>query len=195
LILLLAAALLGLVGGRVWAVLAHRPYEVPYLRWAGLVGLAFIPQFFAFVLPSTRAAFPREWIAVVLISSQALLLFFSIINIRRSGFWLLGLGLVCNLLVIILNGGMMPISPETLQQLYPNASAGAWQLGQRLGVGKDVVLPAAETVLWFLSDCLTLPNWAVYKLAFSVGDVLIAAGAFWMLFSFGGSSIPKETQT
>jgi hypothetical protein len=192
--LLIAAALLGLVGGRVWSVLAHHPYEVPDLRWVGLVGLAFIPQFFAFVLPATRGVFPSEWIGVVLISSQALLLLFSIRNIRRSGFWLLGLGLVCNLLVIVLNGGLMPISPETLQQLYPNASTEAWQLGQRLGVGKDVVLPTADTVLWFLSDCLILPNWAVYKLAFSVGDVLIAAGAFWMLFSFGGISNQKETQ-
>jgi hypothetical protein len=66
-------------------------------------------------------------------------------------------------------------------------------LGQRFGVGKDVVLPAAETTLWFLSDCLVLPQWISYKVAFSLGDVLIAMGAFWMLLSFGGSpSLKKE---
>lgn len=184
---------MGWVGGMVWARTARRPYQVPDLRWAWLVPLAFVPQFFAFVLPATRAAIPNAWIPVALVGSQALLLLFAIVNIRQIGFWLLAGGLVLNLAVILLNGGMMPISPETLQQLYPNAPAGAWQLGQRFGVGKDVVLPAAETALWFLSDCLVLPQWISYKVAFSLGDVLIAAGAFWMLLSFGGSpSFTKE---
>lgn len=185
--------MLGWTGGMAWSVLAHHPYQVPALRWTWLVGLAFLPQFFAFVLPATRGAIPDDWIRVVLVSSQVLLLIFSLANVRRSGFWLLVLGSVLNFLVIALNGGMMPISPDTLQHLYPNSS-GAWQVGQRLGVGKDVVLPTAETILWFLSDCLTLPEWIGYKLAFSVGDVFIAAGAFWLLISFGGISIRKETQ-
>jgi hypothetical protein len=194
LILLLAAALMGWAGGWVWSALAHNTYQIPPLRWAWLVVLAFIPQFFAFVLPATRGALPTAWVAVALVSSQVLLLIFSLVNIRFSGFWLLGLGLVLNLLVIASNGGMMPISPDTLQQLYPTASAGAWQVGERFGVGKDVVLPATETMFWFLSDHLTLPDWTGYKLVFSIGDGLIAAGAFWMLLSFGGKSSKKETQ-
>lgn len=186
--------MLGWAGGNLRSRLAHRTYQVPNLRWVWLVVLAFVPQFFAFVLPATRSSFSSPWIGVVLVSSQLLLLFFSIANIRQPGFWLLGLGLVLNLLVISLNGGMMPISPDTLQHLYPNAATGVWQIGQRFGVGKDIVLPTAQTVLWFLSDCLTLPDWVAYKLAFSAGDVLIAAGAFWMLLSFGGISTRKETQ-
>ena len=114
--LLLGAALLGWVGGMIWARTAHRPYQVPDLRWAWLVPLAFVPQFFAFVLPATRTAIPTAWIPVALVGSQALLLLFAIINIRQIGFWLLAGGLVLNLAVILLNGGMMPISPDTLQQ-------------------------------------------------------------------------------
>jgi hypothetical protein len=195
LILLLGAALAGLAGGIAWAAIGRRPYQFPDLRWAWLVLLAFIPQFFAFVLPATRASFQTSWIPVVLVGSQALLLIFSIVNIRRPGFWLLGLGLALNLLVILLNGGMMPISPETIQHLYPDAPFDAWQIGQRLGVGKDIVLPVAETRLWFLSDHFFLPEWISYKVAFSLGDVLISAGAFWLLLTFGGRSSSKEIKT
>lgn len=178
-----------------WAAIGRRPYDLPNFRGAVWVLVAFIPQFFAFVLHSTRDNFPTPWIPAVLVSSQGLLLLFSILNIRQPGMWLLGLGLTLNLLVIALNGGMMPISPETIQHLYPDASVGAWQVGQRLGVGKDVVLPVAQTRLWILSDHYTLPAWLGYKVAFSLGDGLIALGAFWLLFNFDGRHGNKELTT
>jgi hypothetical protein len=190
--LLLGAALVGLAGGLIWARAGHHLYEIPDLSWGWLVIIAFLPQFFAFVLPATRNAFPTDWVPAALVGSQAVLLVFALVNIKRPGFWLLGLGLVLNLVVISLNGGMMPISPETIQRLYPNGSIGAWQIGQRLGLGKDIVLTISETRLWVLSDCFTLPNWFSYRVAFSLGDVLIAVGAFWLLLAFGGRSQFKE---
>lgn len=191
--LLLGAALAGLAAGFVRARADHRPYQVDNLRWAWLVIMAVVPQLFAFVLP-TRSAVSTAWLPFVLVGSQTLLLLFAISNIRRAGFWLLGLGLVLNLTVILLNGGLMPISPETILHLFPNADGGSWQIGQRFGVGKDVVLPFSQTTLWFLSDWLYLPDWTGIRVAFSPGDVLIAGGAFWMLFSFGGRPIlSKET--
>lgn len=92
-----------------------------------------------------------------------------------------------NLTVIIANGGWMPISPATVTWLAPSAPPGAWQIGARLAEGKDIVLIVDSTRLWILSDQLRSPGWLPYRFAFSFGDVLIAAGAFWVFWSLGGA--------
>ncbi len=123
---------------------------------------------------------------LLLVGSQILLLVFVWFNWKKPGFWLLGAGLLLNFLVIFLNGGFMPISPETVRNLYPGLPQTSWAIGQRLGNGKDLVLLPANTHLGMLSDRFLLPGWVNYAVAFSIGDVLIALGAFWLLWTLGG---------
>jgi hypothetical protein len=183
-VILLLAVVAGLLAGQVRAWRGRRRLMPPSLRLVWLVLLAFSPQWFAFYLPATRRLIPDGLAAVALVSSQALLLVFAWFNRDRPGFWALGLGLALNLLVIALNGGLMPISPETVARLAPKALPEAWQVGSRLGISKDVILPVAATRLWWLSDRFLLPAWFPYRVAFSLGDVFIASGAFWLLGVF-----------
>lgn len=183
--ILLLAVGAGLLAGAARAWLGKRRLAVPHLRLLWLAAAAFLPQWLAFYLPATRKLIPDDLAAAALIGSQALLLIFAWLNRRQPGFWALGLGLALNLLVITLNGGLMPISPEVVMQLAPEAPPTAWQVGCRLGTGKDVVLPVAATQVWWLSDRFLLPPWFPYQAAFSLGDVLIAVGAFWLLWTIG----------
>lgn len=185
--ILLLAIVAGLLAGFIRAWSGGRSITIPKVRWLWLVPLAFLPQFFAFQLPATRMIFPDHWIPIALVGSQLLLGLFVVVNVKLPGFWLLGTGLLLNLLVISLNGGWMPISPETITRLAPYAPPGAWKIGSRLTVTKDLVLPQTETRLWFLSDVFITPSWFPTQVAFSIGDILIALGAVWFLWSLGGS--------
>jgi hypothetical protein len=153
-------------------------HAAPRLRLPWLVIAAFVPHLLAFNLPATRSSIPDKTASMILLAIQGMLLVFVWANRRQPGFRMLGLGLALNLLVIVANGGWMPISPETIQTIAPHAAPGSWQVGQRLGSSKDIVLLASQTRLVWLSDCLLLPTWLPYRVAFSLGDVLIAVGAF-----------------
>jgi hypothetical protein len=92
----------------------------------------------------------------------------------------IGLGLLLNLTVILANGGYMPTSPEALQRGGYVASSPIIP-GTRLAKSKDIILPRAETRLWFLSDALVIPPPFPWPTVFSVGDVVIAAGTFLLV--------------
>jgi hypothetical protein len=189
--ILLAAVIAGLLAGLARAWHGRRPVRVPDLRLAWLALVAFLPQMVAFYLPAGGRLPGDSLAAAALVGSQVALLIFAWLNRSRPGFWALGLGLALNLLVIALNGGLMPISPETAGRLMPDAAPDMLQIGHRLG--KDIVLPAAATRLEWLADRFLLPPWAPYHVAFSLGDVFIALGAFWLLWAMGGPN-PRGTK-
>jgi hypothetical protein len=187
--ILLVAIILGLGAGLARARINKRPYQPETLKYPWLVLVGFAPQFFTFIFHPTIALLDR-FAPAALVLSQVLLLVFALFNLNKPPFWVLGLGLLSNFTVITLNGGWMPIQPEIVQQLIPGPSAGIWAVGERLLNTKDIVLPINATHLWFLDDRFLLPGWMHYPVAFSIGDFLIAIGAFWLLWNLGG--INKE---
>lgn len=189
--ILLIAVLIGLIAGLLRANAAGRKLKTITLKHEWLVLVGILPQLLAFQIPWTSANFPDSLAPFLLVSSQVLLLIFAWLNRKQPGFWLLGLGLLLNFTIIVLNGGLMPISPETVDRLLPGHSL-TLQIGQRLGTTKDIILPDADTKLSWLSDRFILPDWTQYRIAFSLGDIVIAMGALWLTWSLGGPINEKK---
>jgi len=123
----------GLLSGVIRSQITGKPYRVPELSQVWLVLIAVIPQLMIFQIPYTAGWFSDTAAAAVLVISQLLLLVFIWLNRDKIGMCILGLGLILNLLVITLNGGLMPLAPETAAALYPDLPSSYWELESRPG--------------------------------------------------------------
>jgi hypothetical protein len=175
---LLAGIALGLTVGLGRSVQNRVPYEAPVLRHLWLVPVAFLLQ-----LWEQSVAFP-------ILASQLVFLAFAFLNRAQHGMSILLLGAVLNFLVMSANGGYMPISPQTASRLFPQENMWDVPAGTLFGV-KDILLPPEDTRFEWLADRFLPPAWLPYQFAFSLGDVFIAAGAFWLLAFPKNQSIQK----
>jgi len=179
-VVLLLALVAGLLVGLGWARWRGDPYRTPELCHLWLVFVAFLPQFIVIYLPVTRRYFP-DWLVVgCLLTSQILLLGFAWLNRRFPGMPILICGVVLNLAVMSANSGFMPISPQTASRLVSEDSLLDIQPGSRIGT-KDVLLHPQDTRFEWLADRFLTPAWSPYQVAFSLGDILVAIGVFWLL--------------
>lgn len=170
----------GLIVGVGLARWRGNPYDPPKFRYIWIVFAGFLPQFFAIYLWQTRIAFPDRIAALCLIFSQICLFAFAWINRKLPGMPILLVGLVLNLLVMVANGGFMPISPQIAEELVKDVPVGALEIGNRFSF-KDILLPVSETRMEILADRYLLPSGFPLQVAFSLGDVLITFGAFLIL--------------
>lgn len=125
---------------------------------------------------------------VLFLLSYIILLGFVYLNLRRIGVAIIGIGLVLNFLPILANGGLMPVTPETLARgdFPDDVEIGEWVPGS-----KDVLLDRDDVRLWALGDRFVLNDFVGGTLAYSVGDVFIAAGFIVFL---GELLLPRLTR-
>ena len=174
--ILLSGAILGLLVGLGLARRDGVPYEAPVLRHLWLVPVAFLLQMW-----EQSAAFP-------IIASQIIFLVFVFFNRQYRGMQILMIGAVLNILVMSANNGYMPISPRTASRLFPQENMWDVPAGTLFGA-KDILFPPEQTRFEWLADRYLPPVWLPYQFAFSLGDVFIAAGAFWLLARHKTSTI------
>ncbi len=179
--ILATAVAAGYLVGLWRAKLDQTSWKAPILQHLWLVPVFFLPQFFAFYLPATRSQLSTPLVAACLIFSQAGLLLFCLLNWQQPGMSVLAIGLSLNLIAILTNGGLMPLSTHTVARLVPASTLANLEVGSRVGVSKDILLDPENIVFPWLADRFTPPDWVSYRFAFSLGDIFIGIGAFVLL--------------
>lgn len=113
-------------------------------------------------------------------TSYVLLLAFIILNRRRAGFLVIGAGTLLNFLAIVTNGGLMPISPATMEKAGLGDELAELELGDAVPLNKNVLLEESDTNLQWLTDRFTWDSPGPFPV-FSIGDVIIGAGLIVVL--------------
>ncbi len=147
--------------------------------WLALaaLGLQFYPIYFV----EARGEGADGTRVLVLIGSYLILLVFIWENRTLPGIWLVGVGLAANLAAMLANGGYMPITRETLTSAGFVKQAATVEIGSHLFASKDILLPASAIRGWILSDIFVIPAPLLIRSVFSVGDLLISMGIFWII--------------
>ena len=103
-------------------------------------------------------------------------------NRHLPGLWLVGLGVLLNVLATTPHGGLMPVTPETLRAAGRVVPAELPPSGSRPHTHwKDIVLPREQIPLWVISDRFAVPAGWPLAGVFSLGDVAVAGGLAWLL--------------
>ena len=151
---LVAGFVLGLASGGNWRNLQRLDLTL----WPGLL---------AGVIARAVAPFLGGLALSVSIAGLMLVALVAFVNRALPGAWLIGLGSLLNAVVTFVNGGM-PVDPGALATSGRPAPTD----------GLHVIL-GPETRLPFLADLLLVP---VVNNIYSVGDVVLVIGGFWMAF-------------
>lgn len=184
-VILLTSVGAGILTGLLISKCRGQTWRPPIFNSLWLVCLGFLPQFLSFYLPATRQLVPDKLASLSLVSSQILLMGFAWKNRNLPGIPLLLVGLGCNLAVILLNGGFMPLAVETAAKFIDQNVLDSLVIGARIGkASKDILLPESQILLSWLADRYVSMRLLSTQAIFSIGDVFVALGTFWVLLNW-----------
>lgn len=147
--------------------LADKPFRCLWLALIAVV-LRFT------VLSSAFVNSPLGYLSVPgQILSFIILLIVALLNFSIPGMPILGLGILLNLVVMVANGGYMPVSPDDLVEIGHPRQAEILRAG---GTDFYGIALTEQTQLPFLADIFVLPRFFPIRYVFSLGDALIGLG-------------------
>jgi hypothetical protein len=119
--------------------------------------------------------------------SYLVLISFIVMNLPRPGFIIIGVGVLLNILPIVTNGGLMPVTAENLAKVDLTHRIEGRQDGDAIPYSKNVLKSREDIRFYELSDRVTWDNPVFFRL-FSIGDLVIATG---MVVMMGDLFLPR----
>lgn len=172
--------IIGLIVGLFRGGLKHGLVQFSNIRLKSgwIFPLLLVFQFFMFYIQerssTVAAASGYVYIAVYVVG-----LIFLWLNRHNKGFWLIMIGVFLNFLVMLVNGGRMPVSYEAASVLDPIYLE---MLKSGDAVTKHYLLDAS-TRLAFLGDIIPLSSPYPRTQAISIGDVVMNFGIFLFIIN------------
>jgi hypothetical protein len=176
--LYLAAIALGIAagimaGGKISNVLDFK------IKKAWLIILSLLIQISAQIAVSKGIDFIQNYLGILQFAVYALLITAFYYNRQYIGMCIIAAGSILNAIVMIANGGRMPVNADILERLNLMEGADAVNSGQDI---KHVFMDES-TKLPFLGDIVHPPSFlSCFMQVVSIGDIVITAGLLVLVF-------------
>ncbi|WP_251548770.1 DUF5317 domain-containing protein [Neobacillus muris] len=144
-------------------------------KWGWIFPLLLVIELIVFALQN-KIKFLGQVSGFIYIVIYILGLLFLFINRKNPGFILILIGVFLNFLVIVINGGRMPVSLEAASVLEPGYVE---SLKQSLYAKHQVL--TSSTKLGFLGDIIPLSKPYPRTQIISIGDVVMNIGIFFFI--------------
>lgn len=154
-----------------------------------LIIVSFILQIFGRILGLKGYEFAVKFGVIILIVSYILLFAGLWVNRKYIGLWVVGLGVALNTLVIMVNGGKMPVSRAAAIQV--NVPSMLDLLDKGMDIKHSII--NAVTRLPFLADIIYVPKWLAGYGAevVGIGDLVVLVGMFVLTFNLCRQKVDK----
>lgn len=154
------------------------------IRWGVLALFALAMQAIAILVPIGLDDIPKRLLFVL---SYLILLTFIARNLPRPGIAIIGIGLLLNVLPVVANGGLMPVTADNLARAGQTRHIEGRREGDAIPYTKNVLKSKENTHFYELSDRIVWENSFFFRV-FSIGDVVIAGG---LVVTLGDFLLPR----
>ncbi|WP_066074852.1 DUF5317 domain-containing protein [Neobacillus soli] len=145
------------------------------LKWGWIFPLLLVVELVVFMLQND-SEFLAQVSGYIYIAVYVLGLLFLFMNRKNPGFILILIGVFLNFLVMVINGGRMPVSVEAAAVLDP----GYVEVLKDSLYAKHTML-TASTHLGFLGDVIPISNPYPRTQIISIGDIIMNIGIFFFI--------------
>ncbi|HHT64478.1 MAG: DUF5317 family protein [Caldicoprobacterales bacterium] len=181
---LAAAVILGLIRGGRLTNLTRVKLMHPWLVFLSVLLSALL-----LFLSMFDVALIRPLVMAALLLQYLLLLLFIWYNRHLHYTWVIALGSFLNGLVILLNGGTMPLADLSSYVASDSELANQFLISGNLPLYHIV---HENTLLWFLGDVIRIPH--PFSSMISIGDIILYAGVFLLLQHLVAGTAQKKKQ-
>lgn len=150
------------------------------LRRIELIVISFVIQYIIVKAGESGATWIQKWGVYLYVSSYILLLLSIWYNRHIKEMLIFGVGIFINFVVIVANGGHMPVSLVALQK------AGMAYMLPLLQSKSYIIhtLMDSQTKLKLLADVIPLPSPYPRPRVLSIGDVIMGIGVFFLIQNY-----------
>ncbi len=146
------------------------------LRWKKLILSAFIIQMVCRILVANRMIIVNTYAFIIQLFSYSLLITAFFRNSKYKGFLLMGVAGALNAIVILVNGGKMPVDVTLLQENRIEFLL--------MGLDFNHVTLTETTKLPFLADIIHPPGILAYGMQIvSIGDIIMIPALFLLVLN------------